>query len=278
MPDDTAADDLSFPLARLGRFLREMPVPAEGFDAKGSHATEYGVLTLTGRGSGTGRLHIGRTADAAGPTIDVVYEKRMIDGGMHRTESRIRCRDDALLTPRSWTVSSTVTGPKGEAVPDLTDTATFRIEGDELVSAAGEREVRRPLPPGPRALNWALFAAAGVLGRDRASVPEFTLIDHFDQVKPGHALRFRGTGDLVIGGHDRVEFDPTPLERGRLLRPVRRLAGATRLPCNMVAQTGPGIVPIIYITDPEGRLLIASSGLEAYIVAPQSDAQGGRRP
>ena len=111
---------------------------------------------------------------------------------------------------------------------------------------------QRQIPaPGAYAVNWALFEAVGRLPREEFEPLRFTMLDHFDQLKPGQVLSYRETADVSLGG-----------------RSVRLHA---------YDHLGEGIVPWIYWVDDEGRLLFAVSGLEAYLLDSfKTPRQAGR--
>jgi hypothetical protein len=100
--------------------------------------------------------------------------------------------------------------------------------------------VKKVAITGDYTLGWALFDAVGRLPAEQAPPLRFTLIDHFDQVKPGHVLSFRTAADVTI--------------RDRTLR------------LHAFDQVGTGVVPWVWWVDRQGCLLAAVSGLESYLL------------
>jgi len=146
--------------------------------------------------------------------------------------------DNRLSTPQRWQFNRRVIGEQS-VVPgtQLLKSATF-AQGKIEIGAG--RTTRRIAMPGPYTLNWALFDAVTRLPREQTEPIEFTLIDHFDQVKPNHRLSFRETVDAT--------FSTKPIT------------------LHAYDHVGEGILPWVYYVDPAGRLLAAISGLEGYLL------------
>ena len=90
----------------------------------------------------------------------------------------------------------------------------------------------------PYTANWALFDVVQRLEPKPAEPLRFTLLDEFDLVKPNQNLAFRKTTEVTLA------------------------KGPVTL--NAFEQFGDGVLPVMYWTDDQGRLLFAISGLIAY--------------
>jgi hypothetical protein len=83
--------------------------------------------------------------------------------------------------------------------------------------------------------NWTLFDAVQRLPRSAKPLP-FTLFDEWDLPKPNQSIAFRRTVELPFGKAHGFE------------------------------QLGPGLLPLVYWTGDDGRLLFVVSGLLAYVM------------
>ena len=234
-----------FTLNVVAPHLKGFRPPQGPHDPRGDWTLAYVVYTLGGIGNPggrIGRLVVHRKAAAdGGASVGIEYEKNVNPRRVQRVGAEIACRGDALATPVRWTFCSELTGRADGAEP---------IEGTRIeqsaVAEAGQVEIRdgtrsRRLAVGPPfTINWALFEAVGRLPREPFDPIGFTLLDHFDQPKPCQVLSYRLSTDVELAG-----------------QPVRLHA---------YDQLGEGIVPWIYWVDDAGRLLMAVSGLEAYVL------------
>ena len=92
----------------------------------------------------------------------------------------------------------------------------------------------------------------------------FTLLDDFDQPKPGVVLTLAGVETVILGGTQQIREHETQLEQGRVFRPEKTWVGGSAADLARFHLTGPGIVPWVFRVDPAGRMLFAGAGTEAY--------------
>ncbi|HUT13007.1 MAG TPA: hypothetical protein VMY42_21100 [Thermoguttaceae bacterium] len=227
-----------FPLNTMGPVLGRFSPPPPQFDPTGPWENAYGVYTLIGT-SRVGTLRLERKVNAGGRvTLDVRYEKGLTEGRQEVVGSMQLAGDGPLSTPVAWTFQSQVFDAAGDPVP-YTRLKKSAMAGSDAIEIRDPRQTRRLPVRGPYTLNWALFDAVGRLPREKTEPLNFTLIDHFDQLKPNQTLSFRKTTTVTVAGN-----------------PLRLHA---------YDQIGEGIVPWVYWVDNQGRLLLAVSGLEGYV-------------
>lgn len=229
-----------FPLNTLGPALKELRAPTGAFDPAGPWQQAYGVYTLAGRTGRVGRLLLRRRAGQKGNVaIDVRYDK-LSNAGRQEVTATMHTRDGLLSKPLRWTFEYRLLDPAGKPIPHthLKKTAVVKDGQLEIKDAHG---MRRAAVAGEYTLHWALFDAVQRLPREKTQPAHFTLIDHFDQVKPKQVLSFRKATNVRVGG-----------EQLRLYA---------------YDHVGAGCVPWVYWVDSAGRLLAAVSGLEAYLLA-----------
>ena len=248
--------DDQFTLNIVAGHLRGFQPPDRPHDPQADWQLAYGVYTLGGiqnHGGRTGSLTICRKASAdRGAVLQVDYQKIVRPDFSQQVAAQIHCRGDALSTPLHWTFSSQILNPSGQPVEHTALKKTAVADGRRIEITDGR--TRRSIPaPSAYTVNWALFDAVGRLPRKELEPLRFTMLDHFDQLKPGQVLSYRKTADVPLGD-----------------RPLRLHA---------YDHLGRGVVPWIYWVDDQGRLLFAVSGLEAYLlVSFQTSPPTGKGP
>jgi hypothetical protein len=152
--------------------------------------------------------------------------------------------ESPLSTPRQWSFRAQVFDEDGQPIPEALLERNVDVRNGKMhVTTDKDRPRDYPLA-GPYTVNWALFDAVGRLPREPFEPIRFTLVDHFDQVKPENKLVFRRAIDTPIA-------DKTV-----------RLYGFD--------QTGRGVMPWTYWVDQQGRVVVAISGLETYMLESAS--------
>ena len=121
---------------------------------------------------------------------------------------------------------------------DINKSAIVKNNKVQFVCKNKKREVKIKQPV---ALSWLLFDAVQRLPRKKFTPVNFTLIDHFDQVKRNNIISFYNT----------IEVD---------------LPVGESIKLHSYKQFGKGILPVVYYVDDAGRLLFVISGIETYII------------
>ncbi len=117
----------------------------------------------------------------------------------------------------------------------------FGICKKNSVEIVYKNKKRKIKSKNPFALSWLLFDAVQKLPREKFEPINFTLIDHFDQIKPDNQISFHGSNVIDIPKKEKLKL-------------------------HVYDQLGNGIVPIVYYVDDFGRLLFVVSGIEVYIL------------
>ncbi|MCL5269499.1 MAG: hypothetical protein M1457_02845, partial [bacterium] len=116
----------------------------------------------------------------------------------------------------------------------------------QLTLTAGEQKITKSVGNAFTA-KWCLCEAVQRLGGSAAKPVQFSLIDEYDQVRPGATLSFRREADIAMNAK------PTLLTAYQVI--------------------GEGIVPTVYWVDAAHRLLFVISGIEVYILAEENGAK-----
>lgn len=233
-----------FPLDSLEPYLTKFSPPKGDFETSRSWRQSYGVYSIARIGGPggrrTGRLTLARRAGQDGKAeIDVACDRHLV-GGRHKVAGAIEIRPDSVLsTPVSWWFETRLLDPTGRSITGTRMTKTGLLKEDEVLITCTD-DVQKTKVSGSCTTNWSLFDAVQRLPREKTKPQRFTLIDHFDQVKPGYLLSYRKTMDVSLGGKK------------------LRLAAYD--------QVGRGNVPWVYWVDGRGRLLFIVAGLEAYVL------------
>jgi hypothetical protein len=239
MPTAVSAPADHFPLNLLAEPLSAFQAPSAPFDPRADAELAYGVYTLAGRPGRAGSLRVQRTSAAEDfCALHVRYEKHLPGNARQHVSARMQCRSDIISTPVSWTFTAELSRPSGPALAK-TRTQKRGLAIDGRIEIADDAARRRIAVGKAYTINWALFDAVGRLPRKPFEPLQFTMLDHFDQVKRNQRLSYRTTADVRLGG------------------------ATVRL--HAYDHLGEGIVPWVYWVDDPGRLLFAVSGIEAYL-------------
>jgi len=245
MSPPDAPPPLEFPFDTLGGQAAKLRSPEGPFDPAKPWEQTWGVYTLTGRGARTGQLTLRRRVGRRGNVaLDLSYLKACT-GGSQKVSATLHTRDGALATPLRWSFEACLLDASGKPIAHTKIARTAVAKGTAIV-VSGPPAERTLEVPGTFTVNWALFDAVQRLPRERTTTHSFTLIDHFDEVKLGHTLAWRGTVEPAIGTR------------------TLRLHGYD--------QVGQGVVPWVYWVDGSGRLVCAVAGLEAYLLEASKQA------
>lgn len=229
-----------FPLDTLGPVLGLCKVPTGKFTPDAAWIHTYGVYTLTGRGARVGKLELRRTLDVRGGAANHVRYDRSLTGGSQQTAGTIRTRaGDELNQPRQWSFQTRLLDAAGKPLAHTRQSKAGTL-ADGVVRIKDSAGTTQYKIAGPCAMNWALFDVVQRLDREKTRALSFTLMDHFDQIKPGYVLSYRKTADVAVG------------------KATVRLSAYDQL--------GRGNVPWVYWVDGHGRLLVVVAGLEAYML------------
>lgn len=229
-----------FPLDTLGPVLAACKVPQGAFAPDATWDQTYGVYTLTGRGTKVGTVKLGRAVGAKGAMRLAIRYNRSLSGGSQRIVGTIHSRTgDLLPAPRQWEFQSEVFDAAGKPVAHTKQAKTGTLAGGVVrIKSPGGVEAHKIA--GPCAITWALFSVVQMLPGEKTQLPAFTLIDHYDQIKPDYRISYRKTLDVAVGK-----------------KTVRLTA---------YDQIGRGNVPWVYWVDDNHRLLLVVAGLEAYVL------------
>ena len=239
-----------FGLDVISYLLKDFRFGRREFEPGGEWRGLYSVYTLAGRGTRAGSLRIRREASSKERfALHVNYEK-FSAGHVQEVEGRMLCGMDELSSPVEWSVSSRVKTLAGKALAGLDLKKTAKVSGGSIVISdrGGSRTVK---VSGRYTVNWALFDAVQRLGCEAFSPIEFTMIDHFDQVKGEQVISYRGAFEEVINGQ--------------------------KVKLHAYDHLGRGVVPWIYWVDERGRLVFVVSGIEAYILDGPALRERGAR-
>jgi len=262
---ETTRIDDHFSLRPMAGALRNLQPPGKAPRPDGAWSAEFVLYTLANRPWPTGSLTLVRTPHEEGAELNTDYSLACGSGVTFRTGAEVLCAPGALGTPSAWTVATRQLDAQGKETPDVFGEFRGAYDGTHVVIKQYGKE--RSVSAGTSlAWSWGLFDAVQRLAVNPPSEPlTFALLDHFDQVKPGHALRLRKRCRLLVGTEFVVEEQAAELEHGTVFRPRRVERGGTTVDCVVFEQTGRGILPIVYWCTTDGRLLMVSTGLEAYV-------------
>ena len=219
------------------------PAPTSDFDPAGPWKQVYRIWMTGGAWDNLrGIATIERSATKDGAFNLNVVEELGMDRmrSLHETTVDARLTEDAIATPKKWSLTSRVFDVK---------TKKEFVEGTVRQSGVCDGRTIKLKTNGfddkakaPKAWtsNWPLFEAVQRLPRKKIKPLEFEVLDDFDTMKTDHRLTCRGEETLLFGGK------PTTVTR--------------------YDEIGRGTLPWSYYVDERGRLLLALTQLRAYIL------------
>lgn len=268
---ETARLGDNFSLEFISARLINFRIPEEAFDPCGDWRLDYGVYTFSSTRQGptpgglVGRMTLARKVvgeSEADLTLD--YEKDG-PGTLQKVAGKIRCKTDALSTPSRWEYSAEVVDGQGKSYEN-SKIAKRAEAGNGRIAIVDDYGKRRLGINGPFTINWAVWDAVMRMPRESAEPLRFTMLDHFDQLKYRQTLAFRKSAEVTLGQRRVKEQVWQELEKGRIRQTRWAMTGGRDVTLHAYEQLGEGIVPWVYWTDDQGRLLFVVSGLEVYIL------------
>jgi hypothetical protein len=258
---------LEFISARLTNFK----IPDEPFDPAGDWRLDYGVYTFTSLQQGpapgglVGRMTLVRkTIGENQADLSLAYEKNG-PGTVQKVAATIRCGTDALSTPVRWQYSAEVVDSDAKLYEN-SKIAKRAVAADGRIEIVDDHSTRHIGMSGPFTINWALWDAVMRMPRGEGAPIRFTMLDHFDQVKRRQTVAFRTSAVVTLGQRRTKEQIGQELEKGRIQQTRWTLTGGRDVTLHAFEQLGEGIVPWVYWTDDQGRLLFVVAGLEVYLL------------
>ena len=229
-----------YPLNILTHYLKDYIPPKKSFDPNGKWENKYKMFSMaSGKAGHAGTLiFMRKSLSKAEAFIELTIDKAGVDGYWQKVKASLKFKTDLLSSPVKWQYEAKVTNPKGE-IKKNTEIKKYAINNNNEIDFVWNGKRQRVKTSRNVALSWLLFDAIQRMPRKDFGGAEFTLIDHFDQLKPDNKITFR----------DAIEINVAKGEKLKLFT---------------YKQLGTGILPIVYYVDKFGRLLFVVSGIEAY--------------
>ena len=224
-------------LVDYGAFGGFIP-PVETFDPDGAWENRYRVWLYSASNQGTMRLTRSATPPSQTGVLNVEQSVIQSPGSVHQTSAQIQFVADALSTPQSWQIDSVILDLNSQPIEKSRVLETGSVTGGQIQVIANGRTLLRPAPA-VFTSNWSLFDAVQRLPGPATTPLEFDLLEELDLLKTGQRLSYQESRTLDVNGNN------------------LSLIGYHLI--------GEGILPYEFWVDEQHRLLIALSGLRAYI-------------
>lgn len=229
------------------------PIPCEPFNAAGPWRHCYGLHCLVGDGYRICQAIVEQVISADSiATLMVDLSQQLTGGAVYHQRAQFTQLNLPLSGPSAWSCQSWLTRSNHSSEPTAPVSSDCHWHAGHLLKANGQAMgLDRLAPPGLCTNLWTLMVALQrnpLLLRDSV---HFTFLHNLDQPTAGHTL--------TAG-------------------PVATLSNADQqsVPLTASLQRGPGMIPRTFWQDPAGRVLIAHSGLEAWIWESSNQAHPGR--
>lgn len=241
--DPARSRPLTLPFLRDLGALKDLAPPTGRFDPSGAWTSQY-RLWLVQRWRGGGSLRLRREPLSEGVRLHVDLAVVEVSGYLRRLHAVLDCAADAFCTPRSWKLTSQNLDRNDRPTTGTAFTETGTIRGGRLEVRFAKRTGKQEVPQ-PVTSNWSLFDLVQRLPAEKTRPLRFAVLEEMDLLKPAQRLAFRGTQQIELGGQK------------------LRLRG--------YHQVGRGVLPWQYWVDDAGRLLLAFSGVRAFLYDPNAE-------
>ncbi len=233
---------LPAPLNMIEKALANFNPPSGEFNPDGEFSFSYKLLCMAGGGPGghAGNLSLKKESLSKNEALmEFDFTKNGV-GCKQKSNAKIRFKTDHLDSPIKWKYGSKMVDMQGKLLKN-SEIQKYGIAKKNLLEIICKNKKRKVKSQKPFALSWLLFDAVQKLQRKKFEPINFTLIDHFDQIKPDHQISFHGSIVIDIPKKENLKL-------------------------HVYDQLGDGILPIVYFVDDAGRLLFVVSGIEVYIL------------
>ena len=237
--------------------VESLPSTPEDFKPAGEWENAYRIWTCHGyRESGNQNVGFLRVQKkmGGGNTFELHIEQAILqtEAMLNTIKTQMTCVNNEYASLIEWHLSSSLTGPTGKVMGELSTTESGSIEGPPgdgwrhnimtIETPAGilHRQIDTPLTS-----DWSLFEAAQRWSVGEARHLLVNLLEGLHALKPGQHITYHGMPQMGDG------------------------PGAPRL--FHFVQLGTGILPTEYWLDMNHRLFIVTSMNKAYILDEQAE-------
>jgi hypothetical protein len=180
--------------------------------------------------------------------LTVQYRSLGISGISLFEHSILYCRADTLASPVSWQFATKMARHAAEKPYLRSGWQRSANVTNGVLAVSNKSHTRKTMIHGLYSNEWTLLEAVQRLPGESMKPIDYTLIDEYDTVEPGHNLAF------YTRAH--VKFRNGPM----VLTAYRDL--------------GRAVIPTVYWVDPHGRLIFVCTGLVAYALAATNGHHG----
>ncbi len=214
------------------------------FDAHGPWQLTWEIWLLTPNikeSSHHGYVQIKKSPVNGSDTFNLSVEQQIIEQhSLSVQKAEITCLNDRFATPVKWTKNFDVRAFDSDlSINRIGLDKKGSLQGNQLVDGQTRKKIAVPV-----SCNWCLPDALQRLSLNGAKeLPFFTLLDELEKIKEEQQVRFLGQRQIPFAGME--------------------------VTVKCYQHTGRGMLPYFYYIDLQGRLLVALSGLQAFILNPQ---------
>ena len=244
MPTQLNTPKNTITLNMVSSLLEKMKIPPQ--IVGGDWSGDFGIYTLAAEVPGKIgdiKLHCNNLSKEKA-VLTLHDERQILANCVQHVKAQVYFSNDALCTPSQWSYNADILDAQGKGMENMRIAKSASISGSKLKVRCSSG-VRKYDIDGGVAINWLLFVAVQRLEKNSNKKYEFTMLDHFDQIKKNQQLWYSQSTQVNVGGEETTlhAFD----------------------------HVGDGIVPWVYWVTSSGQLVCAISGIEAYV------AQGSKK-
>ncbi len=240
--DSTLGRPLTVDALRELGALSNIGLPGGPFDPNGAWEQTWQIWLVSFSWKGmAGYLSLKRAPAQNGEAIVLNVEMAVMQTArsVHVTRADTLCAADPLASPRSWRIESEIRSPDGKAIEVARVEEKAEVKDGVIEVAAGQKTFTRKVPK-TFTSNWSVFDAVQRLPFANSKPLEFALLEDLDLLKEGHRLSRWKDRAAVLSGKE--------------------------IAVHGFQHIGAGILPYQYWLDEQHRLVVALSGIRAYIV------------
>lgn len=208
-------------------------------DLQGNWQQTFDIYTLTEVCDPAGSLTLSRKIIPGNQAKFRLEQERLLPNShRQKIEANIYCDTAGLPKPTRWSFQAEMIDETGKSIEAVGTKMMAEIQGNQIVYHGGSRH--RTIELGPSyTINWLLFDAVQRLPRESFAPLEFSMLDHFDQVKDEQRLSYTKSVEIEMAGQ--------------------------AVTLHAYDHVGRGILPWVYWVDDECGLQFAVAGIEAYV-------------
>ena len=244
-----------FPLSTYqGGYGNLLWQPSESLDIDSDWTMQFGIYTTPAKPGRVGGMRIRRASSGDTVTYFLQFGKNHANG-RQKIAATIKTspatESDPLISRAEYEFDAYAVYKDDFSQPiectKVKKSCSYKLGSDGRTKIEFSGQSNSIDIDGPATLSWLLFETIARLAGPKQSPIDFTLIDHFDQIKPQGRIAWRSTATVAFGGKE------------------------TEL--SAYDQIGRGVLPAVWWIAPNRWPLAYVAGIESYLLEPATTGE-----